>query len=408
MRFDVFCSLAQTPRPGVGLPPHAELLNEFLDQAALADDLGYGCLWVAESHFSTRVQQGHASPAVPHWTGEIGLNTDVLQLAARVFARTRRIDVGSAIMNVVACGGPLPAAERVAAALAWHGLDKTESRRLNIGFAGGRFDFIARATGVAPRTEWEEAAWPQVRSAVTAEAAEIFVRLLSGEELGSDQVTAPRLMPDAFRDRDAYDRIAAQAGAGDDGIPLERRWTFDTTGLVPGFRPELLRLVGGTHDPALQIRLNQFAPVRVFNLSITRPEVIEDTHRRMAGAYHPAGGPWRRDYMPRTVFVFLDATPGLSRERRRAAARERAEATLAAYWQAMDGTVDPAKVAGSADNALVGAPEDVAAQIVERFHPDDRLMLWFDFFAPDADTVTDGLADFRQQVVPLLAERGVA
>jgi hypothetical protein len=391
MRFDVFCSLAQTPRPGIGLPPHAELLSEFLDQAALADDLGYGCLWVAESHFSTRVQQGHANPAVPHWTGEIGLNTDVLQLAARVFARTRRIDVGSAIMNVVACGGP-----------------KAESRRLNIGFAGGRFDFIARATGVAPRTEWEEAAWPQVRSAVTAEAAEIFVRLLSGEHLASDQVTAPRLTPAAFRDQAAYDRIAARAGAGADGIALDRRWTFETTGLVPEFRPELLRLIGGTHDPALQTRLNRFAPVRVFNLSITRPEVIEDTHRRMAGAYHPAGGPWRRDYMPRTAFVFLDATPGLSRERRRAVARERAEATLTAYWQALDGTVDPSKVAGSADNALIGAPEDVAAQIVGRFHPDDRLMLWFDFFAPDADTVTAGLTDFRHQVVPLLAQRGVA
>jgi hypothetical protein len=57
-----------------------------------------------------------------------------------------------------------------------------------------------------------------------------------------------------------------------------------------------------------------------FNLSITAPEVIERTHERMRAAYHPAGGPWRREYMPRTTFVFLNGRPGLSPERQRAEA----------------------------------------------------------------------------------------
>ncbi|MEU4625439.1 LLM class flavin-dependent oxidoreductase [Actinoplanes sp. NPDC023801] len=407
MRFDIFCSLAQTPRPGGGLPGHASLLQEFLDQATVADDLGYGCLWVAESHFSTRTQRGNAEPAVPHWTGEIGLNTDTLQLATRVFARTRRIDVGSAIMNIVACGGPLPAAERVAAALAWHGLDPAESRRLRVGFAGGRFDFINRATGIVPRTGWEAQAWRQVRGAITAEAAEIFVRLLSGEELASTDVTPPGLTPQMFPDRETYDRTALAAGATGDRIPLPPRWTFERTRVLPDFRPDLLRLVGGTHDPALQIHLNGYAPVQLFNLSITAPAAIEATHQRMATAFHPAGGPWQRHYMPRTVFVFLDATPGRTVEERRNGARERAEATLAAYWRAMDGTVDPAKVAGSADNSLVGAPADIAAQIADRFHPQDRVMLWFDFFATDGDAVITAMTDFRNQVVPLLHDLGI-
>lgn len=407
MRFDVFCSIAQTPRADGALPEHAALLREFLDQAGAADELGYGCLWAAETHFSTRTQQGNSSPAVPHWTGEIGLNTDTLQLAGQVFARTRRIDVGSAIMNIVACGGPLPAAERVAAAVAWHGLDPAEQRRLRLGFAGGRFDFIGRATGVQPRDEVEELAWRQVRGAVTAEAAEIFVRLLAGAELAATDVTPGRLTPAMFRDRAEFDAVARAAGVTGDSVPLTPRWTFERTRVLPAFRPELLTLVGGVHDPALQVHLNKYAPVQVFNLSITAPAVIEATHERMRAAYHPAGGSWQRNHMPRTVFVFLDATPGMSEEKRRLRATERAESTLAAYWRAMDGTVDPAKVAGSAGNSLVGSPADIAAQIAGRFHPDDRLMLWFDFFADSGAEVTTAMADFRHQVVPLLHENGI-
>ncbi|MGX6603282.1 LLM class flavin-dependent oxidoreductase [Micromonosporaceae bacterium Da 78-11] len=407
MRFDVFCSIAQTPRADGTLPDHADLLREFLDQAGAADDLGYGCLWAAESHFSTRTQQGNSVPAVPHWTGEIGLNTDTLQLAGQVFARTRRIDVGSAIMNIVACGGPVPAAERVAAALGWHGLDPDERRRLRLGFAGGRFDFIGRTTGVVPRDEAEELAWRQVRSAVTAEAAEIFVRLLAGAELAGSDVTPSRLTPAMFRERADFDAVARVAGVTGESVPLAPRWSFERTRVLPGFRPELLRLVAGVHDHALQVHLNRYAPVQVFNLSITAPAVIEATHDRMRAAYHPAGGPWQREHMPRTVFVFLDATPGWSEDKRRRRATERAESTLAAYWRAMDGTVDPAKVAGSAGNALVGSPADVADQIADRFHPQDRLMLWFDFFADAGDTVTTAMADFRHQVVPLLHQRGI-
>jgi hypothetical protein len=165
-------------------------------------------------------------------------------------------------------------------------------------------------------------------------------------------------------------------------------------------RRELLRLTLGSHDPALQGYLNRFAPVRVFNLSITPPELIEATHARMRTAYHRSGGPWRRDYLPRTTFVFLNAS--------RAAAKEEAERVLTAYWQALDGTVDPAKVADATDNALVGNPADVAGQILTRFHPDDRLMLWFDFFNHDNDRVVDSMAVMVAEVLPRLADAGIA
>jgi alkanesulfonate monooxygenase SsuD/methylene tetrahydromethanopterin reductase-like flavin-dependent oxidoreductase (luciferase family) len=377
MQLDLFCSLAQSPRAGA-LPSHAQLLREFLDQAVLADELGFGCLWVAESHFSSELQKRHAQPVIPHWQGEIGVNTDICQLAGQVFRRTRRIEVGSAIMNIVANGGPLPAAERVAAALAWHGLDATESRRLNIGFAGGRFDYIGRATGIRPRTPKEERAWPRVKTAILAEAAEIFVRLLGGESIAAEDIP---------------ERVV-------DGELLPRRWEFELTRIVPDFRRELLRLYLGSHDPALQIELNRHAPVRVFNLSITPPDIIEATHARMATAFHPDGGAWGRADMPRTVMVFVDA--------QRDVATRRAEAALAAYWRGLDGTIDAAKIAGSVDNALVGTPEDVAAAIARCFQPDERLMLWFDFFAESGAQVLSDLRTFHDHVIPRLAEHGIA
>jgi alkanesulfonate monooxygenase SsuD/methylene tetrahydromethanopterin reductase-like flavin-dependent oxidoreductase (luciferase family) len=406
MKFDVFCSLAQTPRRDGALPTHAQVLSEFLDQAVIADELGYECVWVAESHFSSELQKRHKEPVIPQWHGEVGLNTDVCQLAPQVFRRTRRIEVGSAITNILACGGPITAAEKVATALAWHGLGD-DRRRLHVGFGAGRFDYIGRTTGIRPRAEWETAAWRQVKSVMTWEAGEIFVRLLHGAELSSEDVPERALTPAQFSDRAEFDRIAELAGVPGDAIPVPRRWSFEVTKIVPDFRPELLGLVVGTHDPDLQVYLNTFAPVRVFNLSITPPSVIEQTHERMRTSYHPAGGPWLREYMPRTVFVFLNADPALSRDRRRVAAREYAESVLAAYWRALSGTVDPAKVTSSADNSLVGAPEDIADQIVARFHPQDRLMLWFDFFADSSDDVTTAMADFTNQVVPLLRDRGI-
>jgi hypothetical protein len=408
MQLDLFCSIAPTPVRGV-LPSEATMLRNFLGQCEAADDLGYGTVWVAESHYSNELQKRHRRPVLPHWEGEIGLNADICQLAPQVFARTRRLDVGSAIMNIICNGGPLAAAERVTTALAWHGLDRAERRTLHIGFAAGRFDYINQLTGVGPRAEWESMAWPQVKTAVMWEAAEIFVRLLAGEELSSDDVPEFVLRPEHFREPGQWERVVAAAGvAHTDALTVPRRWEFEVTRIVPTQpRRELLSLVLGSHDPRLQAHLNRFAPVRVFNLSITAPEVIEQTHERMRAAYHPEGGPWRREYLPRTTFVFLNGRPGLTPERQRAEAHDQARAALEAYWRAMNGTVDPAKVADATDNALVGNPDDVAGQIAARFHPEDRLMLWFDFFNHDNDEVVDAMTAMMTEVVPRLRALGI-
>ena len=46
--------------------------------------------------------------------------------------------------------------------------------------------------------------------------------------------------------------------------------------------------------------------------------------------------------------------------------------------------------------------EDVAKQMVERFHPDDRIMAWFDFFNHDSDRVCRNMTAYMERVVPLV------
>src|SRR5204862_4565308 len=159
VEFDIFFSICQTEVDGY-MPDERTMFANFFEQVELADELGVGTAWVAESHLSTEVQKLNPGAVIPHFAGEIGLNTDILQLAHRVFARTERIGVGSAIMNILCNGGPIAAAERIKAFLALHGLDPNERRLLTIGFASGRFPFINVPYGIVPRADFEKANWP--------------------------------------------------------------------------------------------------------------------------------------------------------------------------------------------------------------------------------------------------------
>lgn len=403
MQFDIFFSISQTPVDGV-LPTEAEMFGNFFEQVEAADVLGFQTAWIAEAHLSSEIQKRNRKPVIPHWQGEVGLNTDFLQLSHRVFQRTKRIETGSAVMNILCNGGPIAAAERIGAFVSLHGLDPEESRRIHVGFAAGRFDFNAAATGVRPRNPFEERFWPAVKGKVFEEAATIFARLLRGEVLAASDVPGLSLTRDSFR-TDGDWAAARELSGGAERIEVPKFWEFEELKIIPqDWRRELLQLVIGSHDPAMQEAVNAILPVQVFNLSITRPEIIEDTHRRMAKAYHPDGGPWQRSYMPRTVFVFLNDEKG-SPEACRAAAEEEARAALGAYWTALEGTLDPSKVEKAADNALVGNVDDIAAQMAERFHPEDRIMLWFDFFNHDSARVVRNMEAFMKRVVPQLEAR---
>lgn len=392
MEFDIFFSICQTDVHGY-TPTERVMFENFFEQVELADQLRFGTAWVAESHLSTEVQKMNPGAVIPHFVGEIGLNTDILQLAHRVFARTKRIGVGSAIMNILCNGGPIAAAERIKTFLTLHGLDPEESRILTVGFASGRFPFINVPYGIVPRNAVEEAAWPVVKNKIFEEATEIFLRLLRGEILNSDQVAPRALKRSDFRSDGDWQRVVAAHGSESVEIPLDPRWRFPNLKIIPQEpRMDLLRLSIGSHDPQTQIFANTLLPVGVFNLSITPGDEIGKTNERMALHYHPDGGGWHRRLMPRTVLVFINDDP--------AQAAAEARDALSNYWRALEGTLDEEKVRRATDNALIGDAVTIERQMRERFHPEDRLMLWFDFNNHDSERVMKNMTQFMTRIAP--------
>ncbi len=392
MELDIFFSICQTDVHGY-MPSERVMFANFFEQVELADELGFGTAWVAESHLSTEIQKMNPGAVIPHFVGEIGLNTDILQLAHRVFGRTKRIGIGSAIMNILCNGGPIAAAERIKTFLALHGLDENERRLLTIGFASGRFPFINVPYGIVPRNAVETAAWPVVKNKIFEEATEIFLRLLRGEILSSEKVAPRSLRRADFRKDEEWQRALDAHGQQVEEIPLEPRWRFPNLKIVPQeSRMDLLRLSIGSHDAATQIFANTILPVGVFNLSITPGDEIEQTNVRMLTHYHPDGGPWQRRLMPRTVLVFINDDADQ--------AREEARDALSNYWRALEGTLDEEKVRRATSNALVGDAATIAAQMQERFDPADRLMLWFDFNNHDSKRVMKNMSDFMTNIAP--------
>ena len=407
LRFDIFFSISQTPDTSGHTPSEREMLANFFNQVELADELGFGVGWVAQAHLSTEVQKRNSKPVVPHYPGEVGLCTDFFQVASKMFSLTEQMEVGSAVMSILGSGGPIAQAERVGSFLALHGLDPAETRRLHVGFSAGRFEFMARPYGIVPRDAVEEVAWPALRGQVFAEASEIFLRLLNGEVVSSDMIRPTVLSRANFRSDEDWKEVQDAAisvrglDSSPDSIDINRRYEFEEIKTIPQeWRRELLNLVLGSHDSKLQVEVNRLRPVQVFNLSITPPHIIEETHDRFREHYHSDGGPWERSMMPRTIMIFVNDEDGLTPDEQNDAAMEEARAALSTYWNALEGTIDPSKIERATDNAVIGNADRVCEQILERFHPEDRLMCWFDFFNHDSERVQRNMTAFMTKVAP--------
>lgn len=409
MLFDIFFSISQTPDTSGYIPSEKEMFSNFFEQVELADELGFGVGWVAQAHLSTEIQKRNNTPVVPHYPGEVGLCTDFFQIAQKMFSRTKKMEVGSAVLSILASGGPIAIAERVGAFLALHGMDGMEDRKLHIGFSAGRFEFMARPYGIIPRNIVEEAAWPALRGQIFAEASEIFLRLLNGEVISSNMIRDTVLTRENFRSDEDWKKVQDAAKEFFDlkelteTVEIPHRYDFEEIKTIPqNWRRDLLNLVLGSHDQKLQIEVNKWRPVQVFNLSITPPHIIEETHERMAENYHLDGGKWNRGMMPRTIMVFVNNEEGLSSEEQSIAAKEEAKAALNTYWSALEGTIDPSKVERATDNAVIGNVEEVAEQIIQRFDRNDKLMCWFDFFNHDSERVQRNMKAFMDEVAPIV------
>ena len=403
LNFDIFFSICQTEVDGF-MPNERQMLLNFFDQVKLADQLGFGCAWVAETHLSCQVQKENPFAVIPHFKGEIGLNTDILQLSHLVFEQTERIHMGSAICNIICNGGPIAHAERLKTFLTFHSLRESEKRKLEFGFAAGRFPFSNIPYGFRPRNLVEQAAWPVLKGRIFHQATEIFLRLLKKEIFSIKDVRPMVIEEKDFRSAADWHKVVeayqAERGGTPERIAIDSIWHFDKVGVIPFEAPmDNLRLTIGSHDPKAQILANEFLPVGVFNLSITPSSEIDETHDRMKKHFHPDGGEWSRRYMPRTVLVFID-TEGKSESERNENAERKAKKALATYWQAIEGTLDQSRVDRAVDNALIGSPERIISQIKERFHPQDRLMLWFDLSNHDSESVKKSMRNFMECVAP--------
>jgi alkanesulfonate monooxygenase SsuD/methylene tetrahydromethanopterin reductase-like flavin-dependent oxidoreductase (luciferase family) len=402
MHFDIFFSFSKMDL-GDGPPADRLLYDNLFKQIREADALGFDTAWIGEAHFSIKTEQVKPEPLLPHFKGELCINTDILQIAAKALHQTKRIGIGSAIRNILVNGGPIAHAEAIRTFLTIHGSElELSNRKLHIGFGIGRFVYANEVHGIKPRNEIERLLWPQVRNAILHEASTLFLRLLNGETLGSDHLQPTFLFR---KDAPAENWEKALVSAGLDpaieSIKLAPRWKFDPVLLLPeDTNLDNLELVLGSHDPALQNHVNTICPVKVFNLSVTPSATIDATHERMQKAYHPSGGPWHRSYMPRTIMIFTCADEHLNETQQNEKAANEAREAMIAYWKAMEGTVDQKKVEEGMENAVYGSPEKVYKDLTERFHPEDRLMTWFDFNTNDAAVVIQRMRAFVNHVVP--------
>lgn len=404
MTFDIFLSICQTEVDGF-LPDEKEMFSNFFDQVQLADQLGFGTAWIAEAHLSCQVQKTNKKPVVPHFKGEIGLNTDVLQMAHKVFAMTENINIGSAIRNILCNGGPMAHAEAIKTFLSLHQFGNASHRKLELGYAAGRFPFSNNPYGIVPRNIVEEAAWPALKGKIFKQANEIFLRFLSNEIFASSDLEPMRLERKDFRSDEDWQKVQEAEevllNKKSDVIDIDNFWNFEKVGVIPFDAPmDQLNLTIGSHDPSAQIQANEYMPVGVFNLSITPTKMVEETHERMKKHYHADGGEWNRSKMPRTVLVFVNNDKNLSDEEKTAKAEASARNAVENYWRAIEGTLNEDRVNNATENALVGHPQQVIEQMRERFHPEDRLMLWFDFNNHNNEEVKQNMRWFMEDVAP--------
>ena len=61
----------------------------------------------------------------------------------------------------------------------------------------------------------------------------------------------------------------------------------------------------------------------------------------MTNHYNSDGGKWKRNYMPRTLMIFVNDEPNLSEAEKTEAAKQEAKNSLSSYWGALEGTIDP-------------------------------------------------------------------
>lgn len=384
MIYDLFHSISDPVIRGRSLGP-AQVFTNFLEQTELAEDLGVDTVWCAESHFSSETQKKTSVATIPNFSGEVGISCDSFQVAQLVLNRTKRINFGTAIHNIVGgSGGPIVSAERVNFLSLLNGTVAGWNRKLRIGVAAGRFPYQNTPFQIVPRDSVEKKYWSVIKRYIFIEALEIFLRLLSGEEISSEQIKAWTMEP---------------SEKNQSPIEIRKRWDFEAIKLVPSAQKNKnLEIVLGSHDPlALEWGL-KFWDLSLFNLSFTAPEQIEQLHESMSEKCAQYQRLWSRQRLPRTVMIFIDS--------KRDKAYQLADHVLDNYIEAMRGTAQVPDKKVLLERALVGDPSEIIDQMrpggIRGLHQDDRLMLWFEFNQLENQEIRNQMKLFFSKVVSRL------
>ncbi len=387
MVFDLFHSISDPQVDGKRLGV-TQSVHNFLEQVDLAEALGMDTVWLAESHFSSETQKGTSVATIPEFQGEVGLNADSFQFFHAIQARTKRINLGTAIHNIVGgSGGPIASADRVNFLRFCNAELWANPRKLRMGVAAGRFPYQNTPFGLSPRDESEKRLWPIVKRFAFLEALEIFLRLVNGETLNSKKLNQLFISEQEAR--------ASFKGTIPEGIGfpyyVKPRWEFESLTLVPAIEKSSdFHVVLGSSDPDALVVARKYFEVDLFNLSFTPPEQIEKLHIQMAAA----SASWKRSRLPRTVLVFVDPD--------RKKANRLAEFVLDAYIAAMKGTAQVPDKQILLQRALVGDASEVRDQLhpdnPRHFNSQDRLMLWFEFNQLDSDAIKSQMKYFWKEV----------
>ena len=108
--------------------------------------------------------------------------------------------------------------------------------------------------------------------------------MLKGEVIGSkDILQRGYIKPTDFRDSKDWEFVEKSAGEKLDHVVVPSFYNFDPVGVIPFQAPmdRLRALTVGSADPEVHALANEILPVSVFNLSITPPKQIEETHAKM-------------------------------------------------------------------------------------------------------------------------------
>lgn len=192
MRVGLFCTLDH--HPDLGTSP-ADDYRRALDEAVLAEGLGFESFWVTEHHFST-----------------YGICPDPAVLLAAIAARTHRLRLGTATA-VLPFDHPLRTAERYAL------LDQISGGRLEFGVGGGYLQFEYAGFGLDPaeRRERFDEALAAVRLAWAGGAVDISGRHV---RVAAPPLNVLPLQPGGPPIHVGVTRPAAAPFVGRQGLPM--------------------------------------------------------------------------------------------------------------------------------------------------------------------------------------------